>query len=98
MVLRLTSPSPRCPGLLDTVARASSRRLDAGPGASERHDFAVRTSTIRQLRCRVHRIPPRVRDDRETPLWGTGRQGIYIADLGLLASVISEFQKPFGVL
>jgi hypothetical protein len=25
---------------------------------------------------RVHRIPPRVRDDREAPLCGTGREGI----------------------
>src|SRR6266478_5188847 len=42
MVLRLTSRSPRRPGLFDTVACASYRRLDAGIGASERHDFAVR--------------------------------------------------------
>ena len=28
----------------------------------------------------VHRIPPRVRDDREPPLIGTGRRA-YIADL-----------------
>jgi hypothetical protein len=27
-------------------------------------------------RCRVHRIPPRVRDDRDTPLQGTRRRGI----------------------
>ena len=26
----------------------------------------------RAKRCRVHRIPPRVRDDRDTPLCGTG--------------------------
>src|SRR5256885_6517587 len=37
--------------------------------------------TSRARRCRVHRIPPRVRDDRDTPLWGTGRLG-YAADLG----------------
>ena len=30
----------------------------------------------RAQRCRVHRIPPRVRDDRDTPLWGTRRQRI----------------------
>src|SRR5258706_7038166 len=77
MVLRLTSRSPRRPGFVVTVACASSRRLDANPGAPEPHDLAVRFSIIRQLRCSVHRIPPRVRDDRETPLWGTGRQGIY---------------------
>jgi hypothetical protein len=28
----------------------------------------------RAKRCRVHRIPPRVRDDRDTPLCGTGRR------------------------
>ncbi len=50
MVLRLTSRSPRRPGLFDTVACASYRRLDASIGASERHDFAVRTSAIRQRR------------------------------------------------
>ena len=26
----------------------------------------------RAKRCRVHRIPPRVRDDRDTPLWWGG--------------------------
>jgi hypothetical protein len=47
--------------------RGKSARLDADPGASERHDFAVRTSAIRQRRRRVHRIPPHVRNVR-TPL------------------------------
>src|SRR6266446_10607192 len=50
MVLRLTSCSPRRPGLFDTVACASYRRLDAGLGASERHDLAVRISIIRPAR------------------------------------------------
>jgi hypothetical protein len=31
---------------------------------------------FRARRRRVHRIPPRVRDDRDTPLWGTGQHGI----------------------
>jgi hypothetical protein len=50
-------------------------RLDAGVEASEPHDFAVRISTVRQVRAvRVHRIPPRVRDVRNAPLWdGTAR-------------------------
>ena len=30
----------------------------------------------RAKRCRVHRIPPRVRDDRDTPLCGTGWRGL----------------------
>src|SRR6266568_6924699 len=28
----------------------------------------------RARRCRVHRIPPRVRDDHDTPLCGVGRE------------------------
>jgi hypothetical protein len=36
---------------------------------SERHDLTVRLSAIRQLRCSVHRIPPRARDDARSPLW-----------------------------
>ena len=43
-------------------------RLNASVEASGPHDFAVRISAIRQRRIRVHRIPPRVRDDRDTPL------------------------------
>jgi hypothetical protein len=62
--------------LLDTVACASSRRLDAGLGASERHDFAVRTSAIRQRRRRVHRIPPRVDDVAQRPSEGRDRIAI----------------------
>ena len=45
-----------------------SAKLDASVEASGPHDFAVRLSAIRQRRIRVHRIPPRVRDDRDTPL------------------------------
>jgi hypothetical protein len=33
--------------------------------------------TSHAQRCRVHRIPPRVRDDRDTPLWGVGRNRVY---------------------
>jgi hypothetical protein len=43
-------------------------RLDAGVEASEPHDFAVRVSALVFSAARVHRIPPRVRDDRDTPL------------------------------
>ena len=42
--------------------------LDAGVEASGPHDFAVRFSAVRYRRIHVHRIPPRVRDDREPPL------------------------------
>jgi hypothetical protein len=50
-------------------------QLNASVEASGPHDFAVRLSAIRQKRIRVHRIPPRVRDDRDTPLCGTRRRG-----------------------
>ena len=49
-------------------SRNCFRELDASVEASEPHDFAVRLSALRQKRIRVHRIPPRVRDDRDTPL------------------------------
>jgi hypothetical protein len=44
------------------------RKLDASVEASGPHDFTVRFRRIRQSAIRVHRIPPRVRDDREPPL------------------------------
>jgi hypothetical protein len=54
------SPSPH--GFL-------SAKLDAGVEASGPHDFAVREiSALVSRAFRVHRIPPRVRDDRDTPL------------------------------
>jgi hypothetical protein len=46
-----------------------SAKLDASVEASGPHDFAVRVSAVRQRHLRVHRIPSRVRDDRDTPLW-----------------------------
>src|ERR1700682_3998948 len=71
MVLRLTSCSPRRSSFFVTVVCASSRRLDAGVEASGPHDFAVhlkRRSSYSAIS--VHRIPPRVRDDRASaPLW-----------------------------
>jgi hypothetical protein len=74
--LRLTSCSPRRPGFFATVApeKLASQGLDASVGASGPHDFAVRLCAVRHRRIRVHRIPSRVRDDREPPLCGTGRR------------------------
>jgi hypothetical protein len=43
-------------------------------------------------RCRVHRIPPYVRDDGQRPSFRTGPHR-YIADLGTSSSEISENQK-----
>jgi hypothetical protein len=48
--------------------RRFHRRLDASVEASGPHVFAVRFSTVRYRHLHVHRIPPRVRDDREPPL------------------------------
>ena len=56
--------------------------LNASIGASGPHGFAVRIGAVRQERRRVHRIQPRVRDDRDTPLeWGGRRQ--FYTDFGL---------------
>jgi hypothetical protein len=52
--------------------RIESASLNASIEASGPHDFAVRFRAIRQRRSHVHRIPPRVRDDRERPSIGTG--------------------------
>jgi hypothetical protein len=43
-------------------------QLDASIGASGPHDFAVRVRHVRLRDISVHRIPPRVRDDRDPPL------------------------------
>ncbi len=54
------------------------------------------SSAIRQERIHVHRIPPRVHDDREPPLWGTGpNRNIPVSTRP--SSIISEFQKFIGV-
>ena len=42
-------------------------QLSASTAAPEPHDFTVRSGCVRQSRSRVHRISPRVRDDRERP-------------------------------
>ena len=49
-------------------AKVAFRKLDASVEASEPHVFAVRFRGVRYRHIRVHRIPPRVRDDREPPL------------------------------
>jgi hypothetical protein len=44
-------------------------QLDASVEASGPHDFVVRKiNALVSSTARVHRIPPRVRDDRDTPL------------------------------
>ena len=58
--------------------RKGSRKLDASVGASGPHDFAVRIRRASSLRAiSVHRIPPHVRDDRETPPLWDGTKSVY---------------------
>jgi hypothetical protein len=61
----------------------TSRKLDTSVEASGPHDFAVRklSALVFSAAC-VHRIQPRVHDDRETPLGGTGQRKLQ-GDLGL---------------
>src|ERR1700730_8073692 len=66
---------PGAPGVLATVACAPFRRLDTSVGVSGPHDFArPRKIAVRYRRIRVHRIPPRGRDDRDSPLFRDGTQ------------------------
>src|SRR4051794_21641395 len=61
-------------GLVVTVALRSPAKLDASVEASGPHDFAVRVQHRSSAAPNsVHRIPSRVRDDRERPL--VGRDG-----------------------
>ena len=68
-------------GFLATVAGETLRRLDASTEASGPHGFAVRIGAVRQERRRVHRIQPRVRDDRDRPSGGVdGASSTLICD------------------
>jgi hypothetical protein len=61
-----------------------SCQLDASVEASGPHDFSVRqqNALVRSAAC-VHRIQPRVRDDRDTPLkWGGRRRYKVICGFG----------------
>jgi hypothetical protein len=60
------------------------RQLDATAEASGPHVFAVRINAVRQRRIRVHRIPFRVRDDREPPPWKERDGNGYTSDLAVL--------------
>jgi hypothetical protein len=71
MVLTVSFVLSPVTGLFVTVAseKLASHELDASIGASGPHDFAVRKiDALVSSTARVHRIPPRVRDDRDTPL------------------------------
>jgi hypothetical protein len=70
------SYSPRRSGFLVTVTpeKRASQELDAGVEASGPYDLPSASRAVRQRHVSVHRIPTRIRDDRETPL-GLGRDG-----------------------
>jgi hypothetical protein len=69
MVYGLYRALPGEPGSFATVTCGKLfRTLDTSVGVSGPHVFAVRLSAVRQERLSVHRIPSRVRDDRDTPL------------------------------
>jgi hypothetical protein len=69
MVLTVSSALSLVTGLCCHHHRQNRfHQLDASVGASGPHGFAVRVSAVRYRHIRVHRIPPRVRDDREPPL------------------------------
>jgi hypothetical protein len=62
--------------LSPSLKRKLSQKLDTSVEVSGPHAFAVRRSRSRQLRACVHRIQPRVRDVRETPLCGVDGMSI----------------------
>jgi hypothetical protein len=73
--------------------RSYLRRLDASVGASGPHDFAVRSTRIRQRRRRVHRIPPPTSVTiAKRPSEEAGRV-CYIADFTRPSSGIAENPK-----
>jgi hypothetical protein len=71
MVLTVSFALSPVIGMFVTVIpkKLTSQELDAGVEASGPHDFAVRKVALSSgAPPHVHRIPPYVRDDRETPL------------------------------
>src|SRR3954447_2386026 len=76
MVLTVSFVISSVIGLVCHRRLAFTATLDASVEASGPHDFAVRLSAVRQQHHGVHRIPPRVRDDRDTPSGGTRRPSL----------------------
>src|ERR1700743_3859062 len=82
-----TSSLPLRPAWVPPVkglAKALKRRSSCALSTAHRPKPALR-SRLRARRCRVHRIPPHVNDDRDTPLlaWDSGEKR---GDLGLKQS------------
>jgi hypothetical protein len=78
MVLTVSSALSLVTGLVCHHRLAdTSATLDASVGASGPHGFAVRKQRHSSFDiARVHRIPSRVRDDREPPLWWDETAGV----------------------
>jgi hypothetical protein len=73
MVLTLITRSHRCPGLLATVAGGiASADLIPASRDQDHTPWPSASRAVRYRRIRVHRIPSRVRDDREPPLGWDG--------------------------
>ena len=70
--------------------------LDASVEASEPHDFAVRLRAVRPQHIRVHRIPPRVRDDRERPSVGRDDSALLLF-LSSRQEKLLKFRNCFSV-
>src|SRR6202035_4765698 len=90
MVLTATPCSPRCSGFLATVTpeKLASQELDTSVEVSGPHVFArPRKIAVRYRRIRVHRIPSRGRDDRDSPLFRDGT----VANIAVIC--ISEKQN-----
>jgi len=68
MVYSLFRTLPGDRAFLSPSSAKNFRQLDASVEASGPHGFAVRVSAVRYRHLHVHRIPSRVRDDRDTPL------------------------------
>jgi hypothetical protein len=60
-----------------TSPSAATSFVNVSSDPLTRHLCSALQAQFRADAARVHRIPPRVRDDRETPLWGAGRRGMY---------------------
>ena len=76
--LRLISRSPRRPGSFATVARGvASTNLTPASGCQDHTTSPSASGTLVRSAIRVHRIPPRARDDRETPLKWDGTANMY---------------------
>jgi hypothetical protein len=95
MVLRLTSCSPRGPGFLAPVTFAgiaSRENLAPASGRQDHTPSPSASSAVVYSAISVHRSPPHVRDDRETPLRRGGMICFYSC-FYLEVKLNSEIQK-----